>query len=126
MIPAAGDGAYDVDLGPGKPVPIPAFNEDTGAKSGMWNFSEDDTGWGTVVAAVPSQGNCHLVPAVVPLARFASKMPMLGDGSMNLQLPSIKPKLMWPGWRLKATLKNSGHAGLKAAWMLTVARYATL
>lgn len=125
LVPANGDGAVTVDLAAGKPVPIPAFNEE-GVNSGMWNYSEDDTGPGTVTAATSGQGNCHLVPAEVKLSRFANKMQLLGDGSMNLTLPAIKPKLMWPAWVFKTTLKNSGHAGLRFAWMLTLARYATL
>lgn len=125
-VPANGDGAYDVDLSKTNPVPIPGYDED-GKRTGFWEWSNDALGHGRVTpAASPGNGNCHLVPAPFPLARFVNRMVLLGDGSMNLQIPAIKPKLMWPAWRLKATLFNGGHAGLKAAWVLTLARYATI
>lgn len=125
LVPAAGDGTLQVDLATA--IPVPAF-DDAGVKSGMWNWDDPWTGLGNITpAAVPGTGNCHLIPAVVPLARFANKMPLLGDGTMNLQLPAIKPKYMWPQWKFRAVLNNMGGiAGLKAAWMLVAARWSTL
>lgn len=122
MIAPALNGSHDVNLS--EAVPVPAFN-DEGVKTGLWSWDDPWTGLGTVTEAT-EPGNCHLIAVEVPLARFAAKLPLLGDGSMNLQLPAIKPKLMWPQWRFKAVLTNSGHAGLKCAWMIVAARYATL
>lgn len=125
IVPAAGDGSHDVDLSTA--VPIPAYDDD-GNRSGQWDWSDPWTGAGSIVPAAngPGTGNCNLIAAQFTLARFAAKMPLLGNGSMNLQLPAIKPKLMWPQWKFKAVLTNSGHAGLKCAWMIVAARYATV
>lgn len=124
IIPAAGNGAFDVNLANG--VPLPAVS-DAGVASGQWDFTDPWTGSGTITpAAVPGQGSINLVAAQLLLARFVNKMPLLGDDSINLVIPAIKPKFTWPQWKLKVTLHNSGHAGLRLSWLLTTARMATV
>lgn len=124
IVPAAGNGAYDVNLA--NAVPLPAVNEE-GVKSGYWDYTDPWIGAGTFTpAATPGQGTVNLVAAQILLARFVNKLQLLGSHNTNLVIPAIKPKFFWPQWKLKVTCHNSGHAGLKIAWLLTTARWVTV
>jgi len=124
IVPAAGNGAYNVDLT--AVTPVPAYNEDTGLSSGYWDWSEPDTGKGTVTAsAVPGTGKWHLIAANVDLVRFVNRMQLASSMDIVIET-NIKPKKILPHWKFKVTAVNGGHTGLRVAWYLRSGRIKTV
>lgn len=119
IIPAAGDGAFDVNLAQANPVLTPL-------KDGFWEWDFPNTGKGTVSLGTPGASRAHLIAADYPLARFANRVPLMGSQERSFTLPAIEPKIMLPHWKGKVTLHNGGHAGLKMAWHLMLARIRTV
>lgn len=119
ILPAAGNGTLNLV----SPVPVPALDDDTGLGKGFWDWSDPWTGKGTVTPGTPFKSKWYLVAGAVPLARFVSKLQLLGNGTVNITIPTIKPKYLLPHWRWKLTLHNhTGHAGLKVTWWVVLAR----
>lgn len=118
IVPAAGDGAYDVNLATANPVLTPL-------KDGYWEWDFPNTGKGNVSMGEPGKAGAHLIAADYSLTRFLNRVP-LSDDHLDFTIPAIEPKIMLPHWKGKVTLHNTGHAGLKAAWFLTTARIRTL
>jgi len=125
IVPAAGNGAYNVDLT--QAVPINSFNTDVPRQpTGYWDWSAPDTGLGTVTPGAPGHSGYNLFSvALDPMVRFMAKFPLLGDNSINLTIPAISPKTILPQWILRVRMHNSGHAGLKLCWGLVTARVKT-
>lgn len=119
IVPAAGNGAYDVDLVAANPILTPA-------KDGYWEWSFPDTGKGTVTAGSPGKAGAHLLAVDQSIIRFANRIPLLDEGERNFTIPAIEPKVMLPHWKGKVTLYNAGHTGLKMAWHLLLARRRTV
>lgn len=123
VVPANGDGAYDVQLSTA--TPVPAYGPG-GSMVGFWDWTEPDTGRGSLAASgTPGKASWNLFAAPLPLVRFANRIPLLGAGFVDLQPPPIKSKKMLPHWKGKVILHNSGHTGLKVAWYLATARAQT-
>lgn len=121
-VPAAGNGAYNIDLANAVPVPAYGVND---APVGYWTWTEPNTGKGAIAAGAPGASPWHLFAAPIPLVRFANRLPLLGSGAMDMNPPPIKSKKMLPHWKGKVILHNSGHEGLKAAFWLATARAQT-
>jgi hypothetical protein len=119
IVPAAGDGAFDVDLGQANPVLTPL-------KDGYWDWDFPNTGKGTVSMGDPGKAAAHLIAADYPLARFVNKVPLIREEHLEFTIPAIEPKIMLPHWKGKVTVHNSGHTGLKVGWYLTTARVRTV
>lgn len=119
IVPAAGDGAYDLDLGTANPVLTPL-------KDGYWNWDFPNTGKGNVTMGNPGNAGAHLIAADYPLARFVNKVPLLAGTHLEFTIPAIEPKIMLPHWKGKVTLHNAGHTGLKIGWYITSARVRTV
>ena len=124
IVPAAGNGAYDLDLATANLVP--ADQDDDGIGTGFFTWDKPDTGRGTVTAGAPGASLFHLFSTPIPLARFVNRFPALGDGRQDITVPAIKIKRMLPHWTFKVTIHNTGHAGLKMAWYTTGGRVKTL
>lgn len=124
IVPAAGDGAYDVDLDAA--VPVPAWNVVTGACSGFYEWDKPSTGKGTITVSTPQASHFNLFAVAIPLIRFANKLPLLGNGVLDFNIPAVEPKMILPHWKGKVTLHNSGHTGLVGAWYMTTARMQTV
>lgn len=110
IVPAAGNGAYDVDLETASI--IPAYDEVTGVESGYWEWSEPDTGRGTITAGSPGASPWHLMTVDVALTRPLNRINILGDGPFNLPAPEIKAKMIPPHWPLKFTLHHGSGTHL--------------
>jgi hypothetical protein len=67
-------------------VPIPAYDEDAGSANGYWDWSESDTGKGSIT---PTGGGSewNLFAVQPDLGRFVNWYLILGSGCMD-----IKPK----------------------------------
>lgn len=123
IVPAAGNGAYDVDLATA--VPVPAITDD--GYNGYWEWDYPVVGKGTISVGAPGTAHFHLIAAEVKLVRFANKLQLLGGGDLDMTLPAVEPKAMLPHWKGRLTLHNhTGHAGLQVVWFLHTARVATL
>lgn len=119
IVPAAGDGAYDVDLGSANPVIAPL-------RDGFYEWSFPNTGKGTVTVGTPMQSRCNLFDTQMNLVRYVCKAPILGSGFIDVSVPAVEPKIVLPHWKAKAVVHNCGHLGLKVAWHVTTARVQTV
>jgi hypothetical protein len=114
IVPAAGNGAFDIDLAEASPVPAEG-------NDGYWDWSEPDTGRGTITA-LPGVGKYNIIEQQIPLSSFVRKFPLIADGLIDITIPALKPKKVLPHWKWVFTLHNSGHTGLKVGWYLMTAR----
>ena len=101
IVPAAGDGAKDIDV----PIPIPANDDETNAHNGYWNYSEPWVGKGTV-SPMPGVGKYNLFTAPLELAHFAKLHLFLPSGQRDMIAPAIKPKWILPEWKMKVLINN--------------------
>lgn len=125
IVPAAGNGAKQVDLAAA--VPIPSDDSEDGIGSGYWSWDKPDTLRGTIAAQ--AEGDYHLINAEVILARFVAKVPMVESGQINYSVPAIKPKRILPQWKWRVTMHAEGShalAALNVAWSITTARIRTV
>jgi hypothetical protein len=124
LLPAAGDGAYDVDLATANPVPTSDFAPYTG----FWNYTlpTDMKGRGTITPGAPGQSKYHLIPADIPLDQFVHKERLLGTGESFYEPQNINVSLCLPGWQFTCTLHNAnGSHTVEAVWRVLVSRYWT-
>jgi len=124
IVPAAGNGAFDVDLS--QAAPVPAWNTITGVGSGFYEWDKPPTGKGTISIGLPQAAHFNLFAIEIPLVRFINKLSLLGDGVLNFNTSAIEPKLILPHWQCKGTIHNNGHEGLVCSWYLTLARSQTI
>jgi len=128
IVPALGDGAYDLDYADA--IPVPAYTEDETGKqtpSGYWDWSAPTTGRGDVTPSpTPGQANWHLLAVQQDLARFANRLQLLGDHHTSVTVPAIKPKKVLPHWVWCLSLHNENGSALQIMWTLVTARTRTL
>jgi hypothetical protein len=124
IVPSAGNGSHDVDLNTAGL--IPAYDEDTGDANGYWDWSEPDTGKGTVTPGTVGS-KWHLFSIPLDLARFVNRFPILGSGSLDITVSAIKPKKILPQWKFRFLLCNaSGEHTVQAVASLVTARMKTI
>ena len=120
IVPAAGDGQYDLD----NVVPIPANDTESNAQNGYWNYSEPWVGQGRVTPS-PTTGKYNLFDAPLPLAHFAKLHLFRDSGSRDLIAPAIKPKWILPEWKIEVSIHNEANDNakvLRVTWDLMIAR----
>lgn len=119
IVPAAGNGAKDLDV----PVPIPAYDDETNAQTGYWTYSEPWVGKGVMAPATPGSGKYNLFDQPLELAHFARLHLFLDTGQRDLIAPAIKPKWILPEWKMRVIISNA-DAGktLRVGWDLLIAR----
>lgn len=123
IVPAAGNGAYDVDLDAA--VPVPAQTAE--GYNGYWEWDYSLVGRGTISLGNPGTAHFHLLAIEKTLVRFANKLQFLGGGDLDMTLPAVEPKAQLPHWKGRITLHNhNGHANLQTTWFLHTARVLTL
>lgn len=105
IVPAAGNGAKDIDV----PIPIPANDDETNAQNGYWTYSEPWIGKGTVSPS-PGTGKYNLFTAPLELAHFAKLHLFLPTGQRDMIAPAIKPKWILPEWKMKVLISNTDAA----------------
>jgi hypothetical protein len=116
-IPAAGNGDWDLNLTEKensnvrftKVKPIPAIN------TGFFDWDENTE---EVFLNANGTGAYNLFDSYIPLSEFFSKVPLLGNDSISLIVPAIKPIRILPHWVFKVTLHNSANKYLKFAALL--------
>lgn len=124
LIPAAGNGAWNVDLETAVPVPTSDFEP----YSGYWDYAlpNEMRGRGTITPGVPGKAKYHLIPARMDLDRFVSKERLLGTGDSYYEPQNINVSLCLPGWRFECTVHNeTGDHTVEVVWRVLVSRYWT-
>ena len=119
IVPAAGDGVYDLDT----VIPIPAYDDETNAQTGYWNYSEPWVGKGTVSPTGTNTAKYNLFDFPITLAYFTKLHLFLDSGQRDMVAPAIKPKWILPEWQMQVTIDNvDANKTLRAGWDLLVAR----
>lgn len=119
IVPAAGNGQYDLDV----PVPIPANDGETNAQNGYWNYTEPWLGKGTVSPNATASGKYNLFDQPLELAHFAKLHLFRDTGSRDMIAPAIKPKWILPEWNIKVIIHNADSGKtLRLMWDLMIAR----
>lgn len=124
LIPAAGNGAWNVDLTTATPVPTSDF----APFSGFWDYElpADMRGRGVITPGSPGTSKYHLIPARVDLDKFVQREQLLGTGVNYYEPDNIKVSLCLPGWAFQCTLHNgTGAHTVEAIWRVLVSRYWT-
>lgn len=126
IVPAAGDGTHNLGA---TVTPVPSYDEENGETPvGYWDWSNPDTGVGTV-SANPGAGKWNLFDFDMDLVCFVRNLQLVGNGSngnFDITVPAIKPKKILPQWKFKVSLcAVAGHT-VKAGWYMVTARRKTL
>ena len=122
IVPAAGNGAYDLDV----VVPVPATTDETNIQNGYWNYSEPWIGKGVVAPGIPGASKYNLYTAQLELAHFVKMHLFKDSGSRDLIAPAIKPKWILPEWTLNVNIHNAdANKTLRVSWDLLIARRKT-
>lgn len=124
LIPAAGNGAWDVDLSQAAPVPTQS------GTGGYWDYTLGTNMMGagvTTASATPGEAPYHLIPARFDLVQFVAREQLLGDGQHFYEPQNINVSLCIPEWRFECTsyVDNTTPHTLKAIWRVLVSRYWT-
>jgi hypothetical protein len=116
IIPADGDGAYDVVLTDAVPVPNAGGN-------GGWNRDDD----GNPAANPDQSGGYDLFDFAPVLVRHAVDVPLLGSGTYDVSDSFVKPKTLLRQWKIRVTLhKETDDSNVLAlAWWLQTGRAVT-
>jgi hypothetical protein len=117
IVPAAGNGQYDLDV----TIPVPANNEETNTQTGYWNHSEPWIGKGTVSPAA-GNGKYNLYDAPLELAHFCKLHLFLPTGQRDFVAPAIKPKWILPEWKIRVVVTNTTSGSFRMCWDLLIAR----
>jgi hypothetical protein len=122
IVPAAGDGAYNVDLDEAHPVPAPS-------EDGYWDYAlpANMQFSGTVtVSSAPGSAKYHLIAQRFDLTRFVTKELLLGAGKTSYEPQNINASLCLPQWRFECVIHNEGGSHqLDVVWRVLVSRYWT-
>ena len=121
IAPAAGDGSHDITLADACLVPSPD-------STGYYDWDAPYSGKGTItVSATPGAALYNLFDVALPIAQFATKVPVLGDGHITLGISNVKAKKLLPHWKGKCTLHNeAGTSTLELAFYLKLGRASTV
>jgi len=121
ITPAAGNGTHDIDLSAACLVPSPD-------QTGYYDWDAPTTGKGTItVSATPGSALYNLFDVAIPIAQFAMKVSLLGDGHVTLGIQNVKAKKLIPHWKGKCTLHNAaGTQTLEFAFYLKLGRAQTV
>ena len=123
IVPAAGDGAYDINLETAA-IPVPAKDAED-KPNGYWDYAFTFIGKGAITPNVGGTGGYHLLDVEQTLLRHGNKCVLLGAGNICVSMLPIEPKAVLPHWKGKVTVHNYGHTGLKVAVTLKVGRKVT-
>ena len=107
-----------------KACPVPAFNEDTGAPSGYWDWDEKT---GVISASTaPGSANWNLFDGELVEVRWVPRMQICDPGQKgrNLEIEvDTKAKKVLPHWIFRITTKTTdANREVHLSWYLKLAR----
>lgn len=123
VVPAIGDGAYDVDLSLSAPVDAPGVD-------GMYDFTfpASGLGRGTIVANGSQGGYYNLYAVDVPLTEFISHDLLLGDDTLTYDPQNINASLVLAEYMFECELFKpdpGDDTPLEVVWRVLATRYRT-
>lgn len=126
VLPAAGDGDWDIDLSADSaaPVIVPAFDA-SGEPNGYWDWDEPNTGRGTVSAGAPGASPWNLFDFDIDLVKWVRHKQLIGSG-VEVVDPHTKARKIPPQWTWRVDLHTGGGHSMHAAWGLSTGRKDTL
>lgn len=123
IVPAAGDGSWDIDLTPDlhseSPVPVPNLTQ-----TGFWDWDEPDEGLGTFTPNFTQTGGYDLFDFEIPLVVWAKNIPIIGDGNQYIDPNSIARPIA-PQWKWNVQVHNGALSILSVGVYLHTARLKT-
>lgn len=90
--------------------------------AGYWDWDAPTQGYGTITPNYTGKGNYTLFDFEVTLGHPMVSMHILGNGKLDFMMPNITPMRVMPQWKHRAIVHNSGHTGLKLAWLIVGGR----
>jgi hypothetical protein len=116
IVPAAGDGAFDVDLDDA--VPVPASGQ------GFWEFD-----WRTDVVAPsanPGGAGWYLLAVDAPMAYFMRRVNVPIHHAGNFDFDAYKAERIYRRWKLRLVVsKKSSGPGKLSGWIVCFREYNT-
>jgi hypothetical protein len=92
------------------------------AGAGFWDWDAPTQGLGTITPNYAGTGGYSLFDFEVPLGHPLVGLHILGSGKLDFLMSNITPMKVLPHWLHRAVVHNSGHTGLKMAWMFVGGR----
>ena len=144
LVPAAGDGGYDVNLTEAananlnakpqgcpakvtKAVPVPAFADD-GTPNGYWDWDEET---GAITASsTPGAAPWNLFDAEITLNRWVNRLQLWSPEATHgiaykMQIPT-KAKKILPHWKFRVeVLTGDANRTVSLTWFLVIGRKVT-
>lgn len=105
------------------PVPVPV----SVGEQGYWRWNQPDFGLGEVTEApgTPEPNDVqpyNLYDQPVPLARPATHLQLLADRNISIVTQNVKPMILLPHWKFKASLKTTTDHAVSVAWEMQTVR----
>lgn len=113
------NGTHTVDLSAAVPVPASV------GEGSFYLWTSDALGVGKGTVTAQASGGFNLYTINVPLSRQVANLQLLGSGDLNVEVSNVKPLIMLPHWKFKATLTTAGARDVSAVWELKVTRTRT-
>lgn len=119
FVPAAGDGAWTINLSSSDAVPVIASGS-----NGYWHWSWPDTGVGVVSPSIPAKGSYFLFDfSIDPATRFMPRVRILGSHVLTFTPDNVHPTDILPHWKMRMTLHHGpGTHEVDMVWYLVTAR----
>ena len=101
-------------------IPVPASI----GEPSYWAWNQPNFGLGSVAVAGTTgyQNGYNLYGINLPLAKPASKLNLLGDRNLSIDTGNVKPMLILPHWKFRATLTTTDTRDVRVAWELKCVR----
>lgn len=92
------------------------------AGQGYWDWDAPSQGYGTITPNYGGMGGYSLFDFEIKLGHPLVKLHIMGAGKIDFLMSNITPMKTIPQWLHRAVIHNSGHTGLKLAWMFVGGR----
>lgn len=90
--------------------------------AGYWDWNEPSQGYGTITPNYEGKGGYSLFDFEITLGHPLVHLHVMGSSKIDFLMANISPMRTIPHWLHRAIIHNSGHAGLKLAWMFVGGR----
>jgi len=125
IIPAAGDGAYDVNLSPSLHAesPVPVTND---KYTGWWDWDQPSTGLGTFTPNLTQTGKYDFYDFPIELVYWVRHLAVVGNGNQYID-PNSMDRMIPPQWTWHARAYNADATTPKCiSFYLILAREETV
>lgn len=102
-------------------IPVPA----SVGESSFFKWTPPALMVGSGDTSVEVGGGFNLYTSDIPLSRQVTHLQLLGIGDLNVEVANVKPLIINPFWKFRATLTTGGTRDVSAIWELKVTRART-